>query len=56
MYYPTTKKWVAPNTKCIEIMLGPHTCVSLTLYELLPLLKRAIPPELNNFAVEARTS
>ena len=36
--------------------VGPQIHVSLTSYEILPLQKRAIPPELDDIAVEARTS
>jgi hypothetical protein len=37
-------------------MLGPQILVSSTSYKILPLQKRAIPPELNDVAFEARTS
>jgi hypothetical protein len=54
--HPTAKNWVEPIIKCKEIMLGPQILVSLTSYEILPLQRRAIPPELDDVAVKARTS
>jgi hypothetical protein len=37
-------------------MLGPQILVSSTSYKILPLQKRAIPPELEHVAFEVRTS
>jgi hypothetical protein len=44
-----------PIIRCKEMMLGPQSLVSSTWYDILPLQKRAIPPELNNLVFKART-
>ena len=52
---PHNKNRVDPTIKCKEMTLEPQICVSLILYKLLSLQKRAIPPCQADGASEVRT-